>query len=191
MALPDPIVTAPVLWRGPREIGPQIPVCKLLCHQAVAQCLPKWCWAAVLQEILRCHGQRYSQCALVEKHKFSAGYCCDQRTLSCQAVFRHRCNKQGDLSYVLRKEGLLLLAIVFEPISICEELRNDHPVVVRFDRGTNKHFAVVSKLSPNGSDYFLQIADPDGGLLLVLGWKLGQPVVHPRHGNLTEYFAIH
>lgn len=193
MALPDVLRTAPILWVPTLPHPPVDFICNLTCYEPVCQCQTYWCWAAVLQELLRCLEDKVcSQCRLVEK--FRKLRCNCDSLGDCDPRIPSRCNRTGALEDFLAKLWpSQFQAVVGNPAKdrLCDALSNDRPVVGLFIEGNQNHYAVLSGLTTiNGLD-FLEISEPKGGRLLDdIRFVPDESVEHPDGWTLNMVFFL-
>src|SRR5579863_6538573 len=159
MTLPAVLRAAPVLWTPAAQLAAPSPSCGLSCYQPVTQCQTNWCWAAVMQELLRCIAKRsFQQCELVENYLAMPGKCCP-----CNSAVKNTCNRMGILVDYLQAPNSLLpctpvLASNFTLGMLQTALCNGQPVVGLFYTayGYDHHYAVISGITPGNSDYQLE-----------------------------------
>lgn len=189
MRLPAVLVDAQLLWR-PTFPLPGGMSCRLTCYQAVVQCQTYWCWAAVLQEIVRCkESKQYSQCELVEGVMKGKDCECE----SCTPQVMSPCNKPRVLESILKSR--LPKGVAYQqlggltPKTLCDEFDADDPVVARFV-GTEKgaHYAVLSGLSEVNGKKSLEISDPDCGRLASVPLVDFQHVIHDGRSLAKVWF---
>ncbi len=193
MALPNVLLSAPVIWRPPSPLGPPAPTCSLMCYQPVSQCQTYWCWAAVLQELLRCVAhQVQTQCFLVETHLHIACRC---RASGCDPSILSPCNRTGVLQDYLGSVSQSLVQMqagLLDRDLLCRALNADRPVVALFIHGNQRHYAVLSGLTiTTDGKAFLEVIDPwQGRRLCQIPLIDHQAVKHPDGWFLNRVFFI-
>ena len=157
MALPDVLRDAPEYW-GPAAPPPSpIPSCQLVCYQPVRQCQTYWCWAAVLQELIRClRGKRFSQCLIADL--FLPIKCCCSHMADCNPCVQSPCNTTAELENLITPLWRPQMTSVgnLSACALCAALEKDRPVIARFSDGNANHYAVFSGLLDLCRDLILQ-----------------------------------
>lgn len=192
MPLPHVLTSAPIVWTPTLPLRPPVPICSLRCYQSVRQCQTFWCWAAVLQELLRClRRQPRTQCQLVEE--FLGIRCGCDIARDCDPAILSTCNMTGVLEEFLRQrhlwpglESRAASDLARDPL--CEALNDNAPVVALFVRGGQRHYAVLSGLTTiDGQDY-LEVTDPWEGRRIQVPFV--SPVKHADGWFLNRTFFI-
>lgn len=195
MSLPGVLYAAPVVWRPTLPLDPAAPTCNLTCYQPVLQCQTFWCWAAVLQELLRClKGQVYTQCQLAEELLCRECDCSSSSATACNPTIQSPCNTTGVLEEYLGYLWPVLSSSSASGLTrdlLRRALCNERPVVGLFIKNNQHHYTVLSGLATiNGQD-FLEVTDPKGarqigGIL----FTPGTAVKHPDGWYLNHAFFI-
>lgn len=190
MLLPNVLRNAPKYWDPTVPLPAPPSSCQLMCYQPVRQCQVYWCWAAVLQELLRClRGKYFPQCWIADFF-LPIKDCCSHNA-ACDPEAQSPCNTTAALESLIaplwRHQMTSAQKVSVE--ALCAAMQEDRPVIALFGQGTQSHYAVLSGITTVGGVHSLEVTDPNGGRRIRAPFERGRDFSY-EGWSLSSVFFI-